>query len=426
MTVRLLRAYRPLFRRAPDWRYVLEEGGRGSAKSFHTALGLLNLTYEPGHVILYTRWTMVSAELSIIPEFKEKIALLERETDFEVGADEIVNRWTGSRILFRGIKTSAGNQTARLKSIHGVTTWVLDEAEEMPDEETFDKIDLSIRSVIRPNRVWVVLNPPDEQHWIFQRWHKPPTGDVPDDAPVCPASGIRGCVHRADTLYLHTTWDANRANLSADWVAHAELVRVEHPAKYANVFGGRYAKRGTAGVLWQEAHLARARLREAPDLVRVLVGVDPATTATMASDETGIVVVGCDRDRKGYVLEDLSGRYTPRQWASLAVEAAQRWKGSIVAETNQGGDLVTDAVRAVSPAVRVLDVKATRGKLTRAEPVFALYESGRMFHVGDHALLERQMLGFNPEADVLHDDRVDALVWAATKLLIDAPESFVV
>jgi PBSX family phage terminase large subunit len=403
----LLATFRALFALRPTHRYVLIEGGRGSAKSWHVSMALLNLTYESGHVILYTRWTMASAELSIIPEFLEKITLLGVEDDFEIGATEIVNRQTGSRILFRGIKTSQGNQTANLKSIHGVTVWVLDEAEEMPDEATFDKIDLSLRSKLRPNRVWLVLNPPTEEHWIYERWHR------------------KG--RRDDTLYLHGSWEENRANLDAQWIAQAERMRVENPVRYANVFGGQYAKHSDAGVLWKPAHLARARLAQAPDgLTRVLVGVDPATTATMASDETGIVVVGLDRDRKAYVLEDLSGRYTPRQWATLAVDAAKRWQGSIVAETNQGGDLVTDAVRAVNPAVRVLDVKATRGKLTRAEPVFALYEAGRVFHVGELPVLERQMLAFNPDADVEHDDRVDALVWAVTKLVIDAVEVWVV
>ena len=129
--VTLLRQYRPLFTARPAWRYAFVTGGRGSGKSFHTALALLNLTYEVGHVILFTRFTMVAADVSIIPEFREKMDRLGVADDFEITAREIVNRKTGSRILFRGIQTSSGNQTARLKSIQGVTTWVLDEAEEV-------------------------------------------------------------------------------------------------------------------------------------------------------------------------------------------------------------------------------------------------------------------------------------------------------
>jgi len=124
----LLAPYRPLFDPAPTWRYAFLTGGRGSGKSWHLSICLLNLTYSPDHVILFTRWTMESAGASIIPEFVDKIERLGKRDDFAVTKNEIVNKLTGSRILFRGIKTSSGNQTAKLKSIQGVTTWVLDEA----------------------------------------------------------------------------------------------------------------------------------------------------------------------------------------------------------------------------------------------------------------------------------------------------------
>lgn len=420
--------FRPLFRRVPLCRYVLDEGGRGSAKSWHTALALLNLTYEPGHVILYTRWTLVSAEISIIPEFQEKIDLMDRRADFKVEAHEITNLHTGSRIIFRGIKTSQGNQTASLKSIHGVTVWVLDEAEEMTDEATFDKIDLSIRTTLLPNRVWVILNPSDDEHWIYKRWHRKPTGAVPADAPVCSTSGIKGCVHRADTTYIHARWEDNRANLSPEWITQAERMRVDNPSRYANVFGGVWSKFAMGGVLWVEGDLKRARIKAPPDgMVRVFVAVDPAVSTESTSDETGIVVVGLDRDQKVYVLEDLSGRYMPLQWAAMATQAARRWNAAgIVAEKNQGGNLVGQTIRTVDPGVTVFDVTAARDKLTRAGPVYALYQANRVFHCGEFPALERQMLAFNPDADAEHDDRVDALVWGVRKLAVDPMTAFVV
>ena len=109
-------------------------GGRGSGKSHALATYLLRETYKPNEVILYTRWTMTSAKDSIIPEFIEKIELLEVDADFEITTEQIINKVTGSRILFKGINTSAGNQTAKLKSINGLTKFVLDEAEELVDE----------------------------------------------------------------------------------------------------------------------------------------------------------------------------------------------------------------------------------------------------------------------------------------------------
>jgi len=409
--VQLLRQFKPLYTRTPTlpsgemWRYAFITGGRGSAKSFHVALFLLNLTFEPGHVILFTRYTLSAADLSIIPEFREKIERLGLDSDFYITRSEIINLQTQSRILFRGIKTSSGNQTAALKSIQGVTTWVLDEAEELVDESTFERIDLSIRHKTLPNRVILILNPSAEEHFLYRTFVQEP---------------------RSDTLYIHTTWEDNRANLSSSFIAKAEEMRVINPARYAHIFGGQWSS-DSPGLLWNRAIIERARIASVPEqLTRILIGVDPAMTATMESNETGIVVCGIDRFKKGYVLEDLSGRYSPNQWATIAVNAARRWNASVVAETNQGGDLVKSTVQTVDRGVRVIDVRATRGKYARAEPVYALYEANNVFHVGEHPTLERQMASFNPEADLSHDDRVDALVWSLTALMLKGATPFVV
>lgn len=404
----LLASYRPLFASRPAWRYAFMTGGRGSGKSWHLAVFLLNLTYEPDHVILFTRWTMESAGASIIPEFVDKIERLGKGDDFDITQKEIVNRRTGSRILFRGIKTSSGNQTAKLKSIQGVTTWVLDEAEELVDRKTFDTIDDSIRSQLQSNRVILSLNPSSVDHFLH---------------------GLFVTSRRADTLYLHTTWEDNRENLSESFVAKIEQTRTDNPARYAHVYGGEW-RREVSGLLWTRAEIERARIASRPDdMARVLVAIDPAVTANESSDETGIVVVGADRHRKGYVLEDLSGRYSPNEWATVALDAARRWKGSIVAETNQGGDMVAAVIRSLGDrahGVRIIDVKASRGKLARAEPVYSLYQEGRIFHCGTFPLLESQMAGFNPESSLTSPDRVDALVWGLSALLLTGATPFVV
>ena len=406
--LRLLAPFRPLFDPRPPWRYAFVTGGRGSGKSFHLALALVNLTYEPGHVVLFTRWTMESAGASIIPEFVEKLDVLGKADDFAITKTEIVNRLTGSRILFRGIKTSAGNQTAKLKSIQGVTTWVLDEAEELVDPKTFDTIDDSIRTQDRPNRVILSLNPSSVDHFLHGRF-------VTE--------------RRPDTLYIHTTWEDNRANLSESFLAKIQQTRDSNPARYAHVYGGEW-RQDVAGLLWTRANVDRARLAVRPDdLTRVLVAIDPAVTAHESSAETGIVVVGMDRSRKGYVLEDLSGRYLPHEWATVAVEAARRWRGSIVAETNQGGDMATAVIQSLgerAQGVRVIDVRASRGKLARAEPVYALYAEGRVFHCGVFPVLEAQMCSFNPDIQLTSPDRVDALVWGLSALLLTGATPVVV
>jgi PBSX family phage terminase large subunit len=390
----LLPAYRSLFVKRPTHRYWFITGGRGSAKSFHVAVFLLNLTYEAGHVILFTRWTLVSAEISIIPEFIEKIDLLGRQGDFDIKEGVITNTRTGSKILFKGIKTSAGNQTANLKSIQGVTTWVLDEAEEVTSEDVFDKIDLSIRHKSLPNRTIMVMNPSYRTHFLYRKF---------------------ATAERADTCYIHTTYADNRANLSDSFMAEAERTLRTNPKRYAHIFAGEWSD-DASGMLWTKAHIERVRVDNAPQLARIVVAIDPAVTSKPESDETGIVVVGKDNLSNAYVLEDLSGRYTPSQWASVAISACKRHGAGIVAEVNQGGDMVTQVIRNIDPSVHIKQVRATKGKYSRAEPVFALYESNRVMHVGHFPVLEEQMLAFNPdEGD--SPDRVDALVWGVSELI---------
>ena len=123
-----------------DYDIAIITGGRGSAKSFAASLFLENLTFEADHVILYTRYTMMSAWLSVIPELQGKIELMEHANHFDIQKNEVTNKVSGSKILYRGINTSSGNQTAKLKSIEGLSTFILDEAEELPDEKDFDTI----------------------------------------------------------------------------------------------------------------------------------------------------------------------------------------------------------------------------------------------------------------------------------------------
>jgi len=142
-----------------DKRYVIITGGRGSGKSFAISTLADLMTYEAETRILYTRYTMVSAKISIIPEFTQKLELLKVRDDFDPRDSYIKNTRSGSDILFRGLKTSSGNLSANMKSISGVNIWILDEAEELVDEEEFEKIDYSIRKDNARNLVVLILNP---------------------------------------------------------------------------------------------------------------------------------------------------------------------------------------------------------------------------------------------------------------------------
>lgn len=171
--------------------------------------------------------------------------------------------------------------------------------------------------------------------------------------------------------------------------------------------------------LWTPESIEENRVSVAPvDLTRVVVAVDPAVTANKNSDETGIVVAGIDTDGRGYVLDDRSLRGTPLQWGKMAIACHHRWKADrIVPEVNNGGDLVVQNIRGLDHRVHVTPVRASRGKVTRAEPVAALYERGLISHVGHFPELEDQLTTWDPTS-AKSPDRLDALVWAFHALLL--------
>ena len=212
-------------------RYFIVTGGRGSGKSFSIYLQLVLLTYEAGHTILFTRFTLASAYISIIPEFIDKIETLNIQDHFHITKDEIINKLSGSKILFKGIKTSSGDQTANLKSLTNVSTWVMDEAEELVDESIFDKIDLSVRNLKKQNRVILILNPVTKEHWIYSRFF--------EDKGVIDGSNTT----KDNTTYIHTTYLDNLENLSKSYLTQIENIKKRRPEKYRHqMLGGWLAK----------------------------------------------------------------------------------------------------------------------------------------------------------------------------------------
>jgi phage terminase large subunit len=219
------------WRYAPLWesdsRYFILTGGRGSAKSFSAQSFICSLTFEPNHRCLITRYTMTSANLSVIPEFFEKIELMQAERLFDQSRSMIRNKLTGTEIIFKGIKTSSGNQTAALKSLTGITTWLLDEAEELQDEDTFDKIEESIRKKGVQNRIIILLNPATKEHWIYKRFF--------EKAGV--EAGWNGT--KNGVTYIHTTYLDNVENLNETIIRKYEDLKTSNPKKYAHrVLGG--------------------------------------------------------------------------------------------------------------------------------------------------------------------------------------------
>jgi len=207
-------------------KYNVVTGGRGSGKSFAISVFLVLLTFEAGHKILFTRLTMISANISIIPELVAKIELLGLSQHFRITKNEIINITSGSSIMFMGIRSSNGDNTARLKSIAGITTLVVEEAEELIDETIFDKINLSIRTAGIQNRVILLLNPATKTHWIYNRFFE--SKGIP--------AGFNGISN--DTCYIHSTYLDVIDELSQEFIRDIESVKYNNPDKYNHIVLG--------------------------------------------------------------------------------------------------------------------------------------------------------------------------------------------
>jgi predicted phage terminase large subunit-like protein len=394
--------YKPLFN--PQTRITILTGGRGSGKSHVAPIAISNQISEPTkNTCLFSRYTMSAAEDSIIPEFNARIEDLEYSQYFRSVKNNIYCS-NGNKILFRGLKTSSGNQTAKLKSIEGLNIFVLDEGEEWNDEKSFDTIDGSIREKGTINWILIILNPCHVSHWIYQRFFRP--NNIPIE--------FNGVVDGVQ--YIHTTYLDNLENLSEDYLNMIEKTKHKNLLKYKNLYLGHWQSE-KQGALWKQSLIDLHRVYEIPELVKIAVSVDPATTSKIDSDDTGILVVGKGKDNRGYVLEDKSGKYTPREWAQLSVNLYNKWNANIiVAEKNQGGDMVKHTIKTADENVPVKLVHASKGKILRAEPISSLYEDGVFSHVGTFQQLEYEMTTYTGELGEVSPNSLDAMVHGATYL----------
>ena len=233
--------------------------------------------------VLFTRYTMVSAHLSIIPEFLEKIGLLGYDNNFSVNKAEVVNLGNNSDILFRGIKTSAGNQTASLKSLQGISTWVLDEAEELVDENIFDTIDLSIREKKVQNRIILVLNPVTKEHWIYKRFFE-------ERGVESGFNGIKGNV-----CYIHSTYLDNILNLSQSFLERIKTIKHKDFKKYTHkIMGGWLDK--AEGVVFSNWSIGEFN----PDNLQTSCGMDFG----FSIDPDSLTEIAIDKKHKKIYLQE--------------------------------------------------------------------------------------------------------------------------
>lgn len=283
--------------------------------------------------------------------------------------------------------------------------WVDELAKWKKAEETWDMLQFALRLGDHPRQVVTT---------------------TPRNVPL-----LKALLALPSTVTTHAATDANRANLASSFLEEVQ-------ARYAGTRMGRQELEGILlddrdGALWTTAAIEGGRVDEVPGLSRVVVAVDPPVTGHAGSDECGIVVVGASTEGppsnwRAVVLEDASmSAAKPLDWAEAALAAMERHQADrLVAEVNQGGDLVETLIRQLDPMVPYRAVRASKGKTARAEPVAALYEQGRVSHTRGLGELEDQMCrmttrGYEGKGS---PDRVDALVWAIYDLLVEPAQNF--
>jgi len=261
------------------------------------------------------------------------------------------------------------------------------------------------------NKAYFDCNPPHKTHWSYKMFYdqQDPITNIAIPNP-----------ERQAVIELRP--EDNLDNLPEQYIE--ELKNLTGNARL-RFYEGLYQDEA-AGALWSEKLINKTRVLKAPEkLKRIVVSIDPAVTKTETADETGIVIVGEDHHGHGYVLEDLSGIFSPNEWARRAVAAYNKWEADkIIAEVNQGGDMVRTILKGLQANIAYASVRATRGKILRAEPISSLYEEGIVHHVGSFPDLEYQMVTYTGDKDI-SPDRLDAAVHGLTFLMTKGDTSWV-
>jgi phage terminase large subunit-like protein len=282
----------------------------------------------------------------------------------------------------------------QLRGFSGDTAWLDELAKFKNPQECLDALDFGMREVSADYPRRIITTTP---------------------RPIKALKAIKGL---ASTVVVTGSSYENRANLSPKWfsdiLSKFEGTRLGRQEIHAETLDDN------PGALWRRHWFDDLRVKGPPALKRVVVAIDPATTSNPDSDETGIIVAGLGSNDHGYVLADLSLRGTPEEWARVAVNAYHDYKcDRIIAETNNGGEMVETLIRTVERNIPFTAVHASRGKITRAEPISSLYEQSKCHHVGSFPVLEDQCCEYDPKTAKFSPDHMDALVWAFTELMTD-------
>jgi phage terminase large subunit-like protein len=380
-------------------KFTLLYGGSRSGKSFIIMFLIIYraLKKKSRHVIVRLHFSDVKK--SIVNETFPEVAEI-MGVDYKLNKQDFYATFAnGSEIHFSGIDESRG-----LEKILGTefsTIWYNECSQIAYDAYTILKTRLAQKSGL-VNRIFLDENPPKKSHWSYQIFFK---HLEPSDKTLLKNPEQYG--------ELKMNPADNEQNISDDYIEMLQSL----PAKQRKRFLDGEFSDDELGALFTESNFNRNRVTVHPELKEVVISVDPATTAKMSSDETGIVVTGKGFDDRGYLLQDSSGIYTPKEWSKKVVSLYNKWDANwVVAETNQGGDMVKHTIQTADENIPVKGIHATKGKLLRAEPISAIYDSDRISHVGGFPDAEEEMCNYTGAVGDKSPNRLDALVYGFTHL----------
>lgn len=389
LNIETAKVFAPLLKPA---RYKGAHGGRGSGKShFFAELGVESCILSPGTRGVCIREVQRSLKESVKLLIEDKISAFKVDPLFTSRHDRIITPGNGI-ILFQGMQEHTKES---IKSLEGFDWAYVEEAQTL----TQGSLEMLRPTIRKPNsEIWFSWNPrsaSDPVDALLRGENPPPTAVV-----------VEANYH--NNPFFPQVLEEER-----------EFDEIHNPLRYGHVWDGQYEPQAI-GAIFNRLNIHNNRRKEAPQLGRIVVAVDPAISSEANSDYTGIVVTARGQDdNRGYVLDDYTLKGPPEQWAKAAAAAYRLHQAdAVVAEVNQGGDMVEHVLRSVSPNIKVIKVRATRGKHVRAEPISALYDLGRISHVGAYPQLEAEMMlmtaaGYEGEGS---PNRVDAMVWGFTNL----------
>ena len=353
--IRIHKAYKPLI--TSKKRYFLLTGGRASLKSTTIHDFSSRLSYEKNHGILVTRYTMASAEKSIIPEFESSIKLNGSFNDFHKSGNKYTNKHTGSFILFSGIKTSSGDQTANLKSLAGITTWIIDEGEDFTDEKVFDDIDDSIRGVKNQNRVIWVQNPSTKEHFIYKRWIESTFDYITLERHKVIVSNHK------DVEPIHTTYHIAQqmGYLSDSFLHKVNEVKRTNPKKYRHKYLGGWLDKAEGVVIenWQMGDFN-------PNNLQVSYGQDYG----FSNDPTTLVAVAIDKKLKKIYVKELL--YKPHLTTSQIADVNKLHCGRLLIVADSAEPRLINEISRMG--CRVVPVKKPAGSISAGVMLMQDYE----------------------------------------------------